>query len=496
MSERDPDHAYALSGRLLRQTGAALLALLLLLAAASCQVDLGARGSGSAEPSRNTAPAEVAPAPGLSLDPVPDSSPVAQPVGEQPRPEAVRADPQAVRRALRRLISAPALGRRVAVAVTQLPDGRTLLRSGPDRVVPASTLKLLTAGAALATLGGDHRFPTTVVEGAGRRAIVLVGGGDPFLASTPPRDEEVYPARADLRTLAKSTARSLRELGRTRVRLGYDASLFTGPEASPHWEASYLPDDVVSPIGALWVEEGREPDGYSRSTDPAADAARVFAKALRARGIAVVDRPEETRAGPGAFELGRVEGAPLAQVVERVLDVSDNEAAEVLFRQVAVATGAPASFAGASRAVRAVLAGVGVDARRAEIHDGSGLSRKNRLMPETLLELLRVAASAEHDELRPLLTGLPVARFTGSLASRFHTGSPLGPGVVRAKTGTLTGVHGLAGTLTTRDGVVLGFVASADRVRVPRTLQARAVLDRIGAALAGCRCAATVGAGP
>jgi D-alanyl-D-alanine carboxypeptidase/D-alanyl-D-alanine-endopeptidase (penicillin-binding protein 4) len=132
---------------------------------------------------------------------------------------------------------------------------------------------------------------------------------------------------------------------------------------------------------------------------------------------------------------------------------------------------------------------VGVDTARALIYDGSGLSRDNRLAPETLLSVLETAASPDYPELRPLLTGLPVAGFTGSLTYRFDTGAPQGLGIVRAKTGTLSGVHGLAGTLTTRDGVVLAFVAMADRVRLRNTLDARAVLDRIAAALAACRCA-------
>lgn len=193
--------------------------------------------------------------------------------------------------------------------------------------------------------------------------------------------------------------------------------------------------------------------------------------------------------GTEGAELAIVQSAPLAQVVERVLDVSDNEAAEVLGRHVALAAGEPASFAGASRAVDDTLRGVGVDTARALIYDGSGLSRDNRLAPETLLSVLETAASPDHPELRPLLTGLPVAGFTGSLTYRFDTGAPQGLGIVRAKTGTLSGVHGLAGTLTTRDGVVLAFVAMADRVRLRNTLHARAVLDRIAAALAACRCA-------
>ena len=62
-------------------------------------------------------------------------------------------------------------------------------------------------------------------------------------------------------------------------------------------------------------------------------------------------------------------------------------------------------------------------------------------------------------------------------------------GWVRAKTGTLTGVHGLAGVVTARDGSVMLFVAIADRVKVRHTMFTRDRLDQIAAALADCRCA-------
>ena len=61
---------------------------------------------------------------------------------------------------------------------------------------------------------------------------------------------------------------------------------------------------------------------------------------------------------------------------------------------------------------------------------------------------------------------------------------------MRAKTGTLTGVHGLAGLVTDLDGTVMAFVAIADRVKVKNTLAARALVDEVAASLAGCACGA------
>ena len=50
-------------------------------------------------------------------------------------------------------------------------------------------------------------------------------------------------------------------------------------------------------------------------------------------------------------------------------------------------------------------------------------------------------------------------------------------------------MHGLAGTATSADGAVMGFVAIADRVKPVNTLDARVRIDRLAGALGGCRCA-------
>jgi D-alanyl-D-alanine carboxypeptidase/D-alanyl-D-alanine-endopeptidase (penicillin-binding protein 4) len=474
------------SGRRLRRVTAGAVALLLVAALAAYAFDLGPRWFGFDYPSPVTHPALVEPPPGLTLPSARPAAAVATPTPDRD------ADPAAVRRALTRLVHERRLGRHVAVDVSDLEDGASVYRYGAGLVTPASTMKLLTSTAALATLGPEHRFRTTVVARPGSRTITLVGGGDPLLAREPADLDEEYPARADLQTLARSTAKALKGLGRAKVRLRYDASLFTGPAVSPHWPPSYIPDDVVSPISALWVDEGRDPSGTgARSADPARAAAEAFARALRQRHVRVAGPPVARTAPDDADELAAVSSAPLAQIVQHVLEVSDNEGAEVLARQTAVATDRPASFAGGAAAVTRELGDLGIDLDGARIHDGSGLSRQDRLRPETLLQVVGTAADPDHPDLRPVVADLPVAGFTGSLSYRFQTGDPAGPGAVRAKTGTLTGVHGLAGTVTTRDGVLLAFVAVADRVKVPDTLAARATLDRIAAALAGCACAAT-----
>ena len=465
---------------------AAVLVLLALVVGVGWQLDLADRWGiaeqlGLEEPDPRRDPAAVEPPAELELPQPADAAEVADPLGSS-LPAAA-----AVRRAVGGLLDDRRLGRRSTLLVSGL-DGRPVLAEGPSVVTPASTLKLLTALAALETLGAEHRFTTSVV-GAGRR-ITLVGGGDPLLAGRPV-EKDAYPTQADIATLAARTAQQLRRDGVRAVRLSYDDSLFSGPVASPGWEPDYLPNDVVSPITALWVDQGRiEPDDSERSSDPSGDAAAAFAGALRRAGIEVVGPPRPGAPPASGTEVAAVAGAELVEIAQHVLEVSDNEAAEVLARHVALAEGLPGSFEGAGRAVTSVVQRLGIPVRGAVVLDGSGLARGNRLDVRTLVATLALGGEPVEPQLGALVGALPVAGFNGSLGDRFTNDADEALGWVRAKTGTLVagGVHGLAGVVTARDGTVMLFAVVADRVKLQNTLFVRDRLDQVAAALADCSC--------
>jgi serine-type D-Ala-D-Ala carboxypeptidase/endopeptidase (penicillin-binding protein 4) len=450
--------------------------------AAVVQWNLGERWFGIVRADPQSNPGAVAPPSGVVF-PAAVSAPalgVPVPTGD--------AEPDAVRRALAERLRDPQLGGHVVALVGSLDGGAPVFTSGTGRVAPASSLKLLTTTAALEALGPATTFDTTVVRGATARDVVLVGGGDPYLASKPDHSGDDYPPSADLTTLAQRTAAALTAAGVARVHLSYDDSLFTGPALSPHWPDDYLTDSVITPISALWVDHGVEADGFHRSKDPARQAADVFAEALAKAGIKPTGEPTRSRAPAGATRIARVQGATLDQVVQEILEVSDNEGAEVLLRQVGLAVEGQASFTAGVRAVRSTLQSLGVEVAGLQSYDGSGLSRDDRLSPRTLFDVLTLAASSDHPELRAVIEGLPVAAFSGSLEDRFAEGSAAGRGWVRAKTGTLTGISALAGLAEDADGVLLAFVIVADRVNPLDTDEARAALDSAASALAACHC--------
>ena len=220
--------------------------------------------------------------------PVPGLEPVADPpVLAEAAPMHASVDRARLTRALTKLLKDRDLGKDVHVLVAPLAGGAPLFRRGSGPATPASTLKLLTCTAALEALGPDHTFTTRVVRTGA--TVTLVGGGDPLLAR---KQDDGWPQVADLRTLAARTAQSLS--GVRRVKLAYDASLFPGNGADQHWEPDYLPDSIVSPIDALWVDEGRQAGSFFRVQDPARTAADEFAALLRKRGINVQRSEEHT----------------------------------------------------------------------------------------------------------------------------------------------------------------------------------------------------------
>lgn len=376
------------------------------------------------------------------------------------------------------LLADPALGTVRTASVVDTATGRVLYESGPRAAMtPASTIKIATAAAALAALGPEHRIRTTVAPGAGPGQIVLVGGGDPSLTA---KKKSPAGSGGSLVALAADTAQALKAAGTDSVTLGYDDSLYTGPVRHPIGR-----NDNIAPVTALTADEGRPDDSTSgpvgRTEDPSGDTARAFAGLLRERGIKVTGEPARAKAPAAAQPLATTLSTPLAGLVERMLTNSDNDIAEALARQTALAAGHPAGFEGAGKAVSEKLASLGVDVTGSHFADGSGLSRADKVSTRLLTDLLAKAADPQRPELRPVLTGLPVAGFTGTLRGR-NAGTSPAAGLLRAKTGTLTGVNSLAGTVVDPSGRLLAFAFLT--ANSPDGPAAEKGLDKLAAAVA------------
>jgi D-alanyl-D-alanine carboxypeptidase/D-alanyl-D-alanine-endopeptidase (penicillin-binding protein 4) len=380
-----------------------------------------------------------------------------------------------------------ALGGDVGAVVVDISGGAVLFGSRADAgITPASTTKVTTAVAALTSLGPDARIATRVVQRSAR-SIVLVGGGDPTLVGRGTPKPSAYPRAASLDMLASRTARALKAAGVTSVGLSYDDSLFSGSRTAPGWKPGYVPEGSVAPVTALTIDEGHvQPGRPARYADPPKSTAELFADMLARHGVKVGQSIEQVRAPATAKEVARVESPPVYELVEHMLTASDNDLAEALAHLVGVKEGRPGTFGGGAQAVQAILKRLGVGAG-VEVYDGSGLSTRNRITPTALARLVALAASPSQPHLRSLISGLPIAGFTGTLGARYEKGdTKAGAGVVRAKTGTLNGVNTLTGLARTTDGRLLAFAFMADKVRDPDG--AVRALDRLAALVSGCGC--------
>lgn len=384
--------------------------------------------------------------------------------------------PAGIRKAVGRIVSSDFLGRAGASVIDPATMTVLLDSTASTALVPGSVLKLITAASALVNLGPLARIPTTVV--ASDSVVTLVGGGDATLAV-----RGGGPGAASLADLAKQVAAQVQA---GPIDLRYDDSLFTGPELGPGWARDYPAVGVAAPVTALMVDQGRvRPGAISRVPNPAKSAARTFRRLLEANGVTVRSL-KPGRADAGATQIAKVESAPIIDLVEFMLTTSDNDLAESLAHLSGAAAGFKASFAGGSKAAVVTLADLGIDSSGMELVDGSGVSARNRVSAATLTELLALVARGTNPDLSPIASGLAVAGFTGTLTDRFVGENRPAAGYVRAKTGTLTGVTSLAGTVQDVDGRVLVFALLANQI--PSIERARDLGDDFASSLAACGC--------
>lgn len=388
--------------------------------------------------------------------------------------------------ALAPLVAAGGLGT-LSGQVVDPATGTVLWQRDPGTpLVPGSTAKLLTCAAALLALDHRARFHTTVVAGSEPGTVVLRGGGDPTLSAAKPGTVTVYPDAAQLDDLVFQVQAATP--GPVR-RVLVDVNRYTGDAMAPGWFPADVAGGYIAPVEPVMLDGGRA-DPTQDISPRAAKPARAAAAELARRLGADPDTVAVGSAPPGAAVLGDVSSPPVRDLIATALGRSDNVLAEALAREVARATGAQPSFSGAAQAVLTVLGDHGFDVSRATLMDGSGLSVQDAVPATLLADLLSAAAAPDESQqrtaaLRPMLVGLPVAGSSGTLADRYDGSAAGGRGWVRAKTGTLTGVNSLAGTVLDAEGRVLVFALLSNG---PDPVSVRPRLDALAAQLRSCGC--------
>jgi D-alanyl-D-alanine carboxypeptidase/D-alanyl-D-alanine-endopeptidase (penicillin-binding protein 4) len=430
----------------------------------------------------------------------PSPAPRPSPAGPPERP-ALLADlddsaPAPTEAGLAAVVSAaladPALGGRLSVSVLDAATGKPLLeREAGTPLLPASTAKIATAVAVLTAVDPADRLTTRVLAGPVPGEVVLVGGGDPTLAAPHPDGTPAagYPPPAQLADLAAQVRSG--SVGRPVTRVLVDESLYSGERIGPGWRPTYVSQGAVAPVVPLMLDGGRvRPDRLARSAEPGLAAGAALGALLQPGA------PVRSPAGPR--RRTRPSSAPCRARRSASWSSRCCSAATTTWprRWPARSRWRPAGPRPSRvrrrrcrRCSRRRCRPPGASPDAVALVDGSGLSRLNRLQPAAVSRLLARAAaddgSADVERLQPVLSGLPVGGFSGTLEDRYRESAAALPaaGVLRAKTGTLEGVSALAGLLRTADGRLLAFDLTADAVPPGANRQAEAALDALAGAL-------------
>ena len=379
------------------------------------------------------------------------------------------------------------------VLVQNLDSPTTLYnRNASKYFTPASVTKLMTTAAALQALSPNYRIRTSVIEN-GNGVVQVVGRGDPSLKSE------------QLEVLAKQLRqKGVRRINKLIANDGYfkgeavepswmweDIQFYYGAPVNSlmlNENAAVIrlyPQRVGRRLLLKWdnpldasgwkvvnqtvtsrkgtkkyievkrdlkgqilylkgqVPEGSRPDVTAIAVfNPIQNFLTHFRQSLKKQGISVAGAYRGTSKTSGR-ELAAVQSAPLSELIAETNINSNNLYAEALLKALATKTSErnQSTTGEGLKVMKSTLSRIGVDPNAYRLVDGSGLSRKDLISPQALVQTLQGMAKSPYASV--FRASLPVAGKNGTLKYRFKDIAP--QGLVQAKTGTMTGVITLAG---------------------------------------------------
>ena len=302
---------------------------------------------------------------------------------------------------------------------------------------PASVIKLLSATSVLSYIDSQKVFNTNIYKGVDPGTIVINGEYDPWISMIQSQAEKM--GRTSLPRLGFNTINRYNELADAEAkRLKI---LYTG----------LFPQDLAN--------------------------LQAFLKKRGIRTTAEKITPDDALL-QSAEPLVLSASPTLETMVKWTLLWSDNVLAERLARLAAITSGETFNTQGVENTFHTVLTNFGIDPDKIEVADGSGLSKQNRVTAKAIADLLMKIRN--DPKYVSVYEGLPIGGVSGTLQKRFLTTAPQAVGLVRGKTGTLSGTVSLAGYVDSEDRQYI-FVAIADKIprRYSASERARDTLDRI-----------------
>lgn len=381
------------------------------------------------------------------------------------------------------------------VLIVSPRTGDTLYSKNAGKLfMPASNMKIVTSAAALTLLGADYTYRTTFATNGEVRDslldgdLVVIGRGDPTVSDQ---------MRGNATIVMDALADSVRAHGIRQVtgRLARVGNAFPDSTHGYGWEADDFGEYYGSGIDELIFNEGMaptvlRPDSSRDSlySGPAKDPARAYLAAFNdalTRKAITVDGGIADSIMPTPFHLDTLftlVSPPLREILPALMKPSQNQIAEILLKTIGLERAGLGTADTATTIVAQQLLAWGVQPDGFALYDGSGLSRRDLVTPETLVRVLdriqRDTAFAAY------YNAMPIAGVDGTMKNRLK--GTLAEGNVHAKTGSIGGARSLSGYVTTFDGERLIFSILANNWTTPSSAVTE-IADRIVADLAAYR---------
>jgi D-alanyl-D-alanine carboxypeptidase len=336
-------------------------------------------------------------------------------------PSASAFDPQAAAKVFKKLAAAPSLNN-PSVSLVDVSTGEVVFESNANsQRKPASLMKLLSAAATLRYLDSSTVFATSVSLGPTPNSLIIDGEYDPWISMD-----------------ANAAAKMKRTYFYGFASKGLNA----------------VKKNSEGPVKKIQVYYN---DLYS------VEVAKLQAYYKKRGFRTTFEKISESKAKSLAGEQIVYSTSP---TVKRIMDWfliwSDNEVSERMARLAAKAAGNEFNQRGVVKTFNKVLRELEIDPSKIIVRDASGLSRENKLTADILSQLLYKIHS---DPLfSQMIDGLPVGGETGTLSERYIKSAPQAVGLVKAKTGTLSGTVSLAGYVQSGDREY-AFTIIADKIQ-------------------------------
>ena len=339
-------------------------------------------------------------------------------------------DPVSAANVFARMAASPALSN-PSVSLIDVSTGEIVFESNANsQRKPASLMKLLSAAATLRYLDSATVFATSVSLGPTPNSLVVDGEYDPWISLD---------------------AKAASKMKRTYF-YGFAAKGLSAVKKNTEGSVKKL--DIY--YNDLYSSEVLRLKSYYKK------------KGIKTNFVKVSESEAKSIAGEQAFYST---SPTVREIMNWFLIWSDNDVSERMARLAAKAAGNQFNQNGVVKTFNKVLRDLDIDPSKIVIKDASGLSKENKLTANVLSQLLyKIHSDPLYSQ---LIAGLPVSGETGTLSERYIESAPQAVGLVKAKTGTLSGTVSLAGYVQSGDREY-AFTIIADKIKKTRSASDRA----------------------